>query len=200
MIKNIIFDLGNVILKDYPNIVLDQVKIDKEQYESIKNNFFADWKALDLGLSTLKEHLEKCKFNFKIAPEVEELMLCYYKYRPFNDKVLELIKLLKEKQYKLYILSNNNKEAEKYLTELPIFKNFDGWVFSCDYQLTKPDPKLYNILFETYNLKPEECFFIDDKQTNIEIGKKLGMNGFVLDYKNDGTDALIKQLKIEKIL
>ena len=169
MIKNIIFDLGNVILKDYPNIVLDQVKIDKEQYESIKNNFFTNWKALDLGLSTLKEHLEKCKFNFKIAPEVEELMLCYYKYRPFNDKVLELIKLLKEKQYKLYILSNNNKEAEKYLTE-------------------------------TYNLKPEECFFIDDKQTNIEIGKKLGMNGFVLDYKNDGTDALIKQLKIEKIL
>ena len=200
MIKNIIFDLGNVILKDYPNIVLDQVKIDKEQYESIKSNFFADWKALDLGLSTLKEHLEKCEFNFKIAPEVEKLMLCYYKYRPFNDEVLELIKLLKEKQYKLYILSNNNKEAEKYLTELPIFKNFDGWVFSCDYQLKKPDPKLYNILFETYNLKPEECFFIDDKQTNIEIGKKLGMNGFVLDYKNDGTDALIKQLKIEKIL
>lgn len=200
MIKNIIFDLGNVILKDYPNIVLDQVKIDKEQYESIKSNFFSDWKALDLGLSTLKEHLEKCKFNFKITPEVEALMLCYYKYRPFNDEVLELIKLLKEKQYKLYILSNNNKEAEKYLTGLPIFKNFDGWVFSCDYQLKKPDPKLYNILFETCNLKPEECFFIDDKQTNIEIGKKLGMNGFVLDYKNDGTNALIKQLKIEKIL
>ena len=79
--------------------------------------------------------------------------------------------------------------------ELPDFKAFDGWIFSCDYQIMKPDPKIYNILFETYNLKPEECFFIDDSIKNIEIGSKLGMAGFVLDYENIGIAELRKELK-----
>ena len=195
MIKNIVFDLGNVILKGSPNIVLEQIKIDKKQYESIKNDFFNDWKSLDLGESTLSEQLEKCKFDFEIDSEIEEKLLHYYKYRPFNVEILELIKELKNKGYKIYILSNNNKEAEKYLLEIPDFKAFDGWIFSCDYQIMKPDPKIYNILFETYNLKPEECFFIDDSIKNIEIGSKLGMAGFVLDYENIGIAELRKELK-----
>ena len=195
MIKNIVFDLGNVILKGSPNIVLEQIKIDKKQYESIKNDFFNDWKSLDLGESTLREQLEKCKFDFEIDSEIEEKLLHYYKYRPFNVEILELIKELKNKGYKIYILSNNNKEAEKYLLEIPDFKAFDGWIFSCDYQIMKPDPKIYNILFETYNLKPEECFFIDDSRKNIETGNKLGMAGFVLDYENNGIAELRKELK-----
>lgn len=135
MIKNIVFDLGNVILKGSPNIVLEQIKIDKKQYESIKNDFFNDWKSLDLGESTLREQLEKCKFDFEIDSEIEEKLLHYYKSRPFNVEILELIKELKNKGYKIYILSNNNKEAEKYLLEIPDFKAFDGWIFSCDYQI-----------------------------------------------------------------
>lgn len=195
MIKNIVFDLGNVILKGSPNIVLEQIKIDKKQYESIKNDFFNDWKSLDLGESTLREQLEKCKFDFEIDSEIEEKLLHYYKYRPFNVEILELIKELKNKGYKIYILSNNNKEAEKYLLEIPDFKAFDGWIFSCDYQIMKPDPKIYNILFETYNLKPEECFFIDDSRKNIETGNKLGMAGFVLDCEHNGRAELRKELK-----
>lgn len=195
MIKNIVFDLGNVILKGSPNIVLEQIKIDKKQYESIKNDFFNDWKSLDLGESTLREQLEKCKFDFEIDSEIEEKLLHYYKYRPFNVEILELIKELKNKGYKIYILSNNNKEAEKYLLEIPDFKAFDGWIFSCDYQIMKPDPKIYNILFETYNLKPEECFFIDDSRKNIETGNKLGMAGFVLECEHNGIAELRKELK-----
>lgn len=195
MIKNIVFDLGNVILKGSPNIVLEQIKIDKKQYESIKNDFFNDWKSLDLGESTLREQLEKCKFDFEIDSEIEEKLLHYYKYRSFNVEILELIKELKNKGYKIYILSNNNKEAEKYLLEIPDFKAFDGWIFSCDYQIMKPDPKIYNILFETYNLKPEECFFIDDSRKNIETGNKLGMAGFVLDCEHNGIAELRKELK-----
>lgn len=195
MIKNIVFDLGNVILKGSPNIVLEQIKIDKKQYESIKNDFFNDWKSLDLGESTLREQLEKCKFDFEIDSEIEEKLLHYYKYRPFNVEILELIKELKNKGYKIYILSNNNKEAEKYLLEIPDFKALDGWIFSCDYQIMKPDSKIYNILFETYNLKPEECFFIDDSRKNIETGNKLGMAGFVLDCEHNGIAELRKELK-----
>ena len=198
MIKNIVFDLGNVILKESPNIVLNQIKMDKKQYESIKNNFFKDWKALDLGESTLKEQLDKCKFDFEIDSKIEEKLLHYYKYRPFNTEVLELINDLKGKGYKIYILSNNNKEAEEYLLKLPDFEVFDGWIFSCDYQILKPDSKIYNILFESYNLKPEECFFVDDSKRNVETGEELGMTGFVLDHENNGINEL--RIELEKVL
>ena len=80
MIKNIVFDLGNVILKDKPNIVLNQIKLDKKQYEDINNQFFKNWEALDLGISTLKEQLEKCKFDFEIDSKIEKQMIYYYKY------------------------------------------------------------------------------------------------------------------------
>lgn len=200
MIKNIVFDLGNVILKDKPNIVLNQIKLDKKQYEDINNQFFKNWEALDLGISTLKEQLEKCKFDFEIDSKIEKQMIYYYKYRPINIEILNLIKLLKEKNYKIYILSNNNKEAMEYLMTLPFFKFFDGWVFSCDYHILKPNPKLYNILFKNYNLKPEECYFIDDKKKNVEIGKNLGMKGFVFNYKKNGLNNLLENFKRNNIL
>ena len=54
-------------------------------------------------------------------------------------------------------------------------------------------------LFEAFNIKPEECFFIDDKEENINVAKTLGMKGFTLDIKNQGLDKLIKNLKENNI-
>ena len=58
MIKNIIFDLGNVILKDSPSVVLENSKISYENFQTIKSRFFDNWIELDLGNETLKEHLD----------------------------------------------------------------------------------------------------------------------------------------------
>lgn len=58
MIKNIVFDLGNVILKDSPSVVLENSKISYENFQTIKSRFFDNWIELDLGNETLKEHLD----------------------------------------------------------------------------------------------------------------------------------------------
>ena len=64
MIKNIIFDLGNVILKDNPSIVLENLKeLDKKSCLIIKRKFFNNWNELDLGNETLEEHLENIDIN-----------------------------------------------------------------------------------------------------------------------------------------
>ena len=60
MIKNIVFDLGNVILKDSPSVVLENSKISYENCQIIKSKFFDNWNELDLGNETLKEHLDNC--------------------------------------------------------------------------------------------------------------------------------------------
>ena len=132
MIKNIIFDLGNVILKDNPSIVIENLELSNETYHSIKSKFFDNWNELDLGNETLEEHFNNCGFKFPIDDSVKERLLNYYKYRPFVNEVIELMNNLKSNNYNIFILSNNNKEAYDYLVKLPIFEVVNGWIVSCD--------------------------------------------------------------------
>lgn len=199
MIKNIVFDLGNVILKESPSIVLENTELTKEEIQNIKNKFFANWKELDLGNETLAEHLNKCGLENYINENVKEKILNYYKYRPFNNDIIELMNTLKNKNYNIFILSNNNKEAYKYLQKLPMFKSVDGWIVSCDYHMLKPNKEIYVKLFENFNVKPEECYFIDDKKENIEIGIMLGMNGFRFDGEIQKLDELMDDMRKNNI-
>ena len=197
MIKNIVFDLGNVLLKGSPSIVIENLDIQNEIYQNIKNKFFADWEYLDLGEESIKEHFDNSKLDFDIDKSIREILLNYYKYRPFNNEMIELMNKLKNNNYKTFILSNNNKEAYEYLKQLPIFECIDGWVVSCDYHIVKPKKEIYVRLFEKFNIKPEECYFIDDSKENIEVGMLLGMKGFIF---NNNIEELINNMNQNKIV
>ena len=153
-----------------------------------------------MGIATLEEHWNNCKLNISIDENIKEKILHYYKYRPFNNDLINLMKILKQRNYNIFILSNNNKEAYEYLRKLPIFECVDGWVVSCNYQIVKPNKKIYTKLFEKFNIKPEECYFIDDKEENVKMGKMLGMQGFVINNKNRGLNELIIDLRRNNIL
>ena len=200
MIKNIVFDLGNVILKDRHNVILKDLDLEENKKENIDKVFFENWEGLDLGNSNIEQHFIKCKFDFELEEEIKEKLIHYYKYRPFNDEIVKLIEQLKKEKYNIYILSNNNIDVKNYLIKLPFWKNIDGFVFSCDYKVLKPDLEIYKILFKKYNLIPEECFFIDDKKLNIEAGKILGMNGFVFKDKENGISDLLNELNKNSII
>lgn len=195
MIKNIIFDLGNVLLCDTPSSILNNLDISSETRKIIEDSFFKDFRDLDLGNITLKEHLNNCGLNTILTDEQKEILLNYYKYRAFNNELIELMHRLNDNEYDIYILSNNNKETFTYLKELPIFRCVKGWIMSCDFHLVKPNKELYLKLLNKYNLNAKECFFIDDSTKNIEVAKKLGMNGHIFNYKEEGTEGLIKELK-----
>ena len=199
MIKNIIFDLGNVLLKGSPSIVLENSKLKSNEYQNLRK-FFENWKGLDLGKETLEDHIKQCKFDITLDKEKENLLLNYYKYRPFNNEVFELMDNLKHNGYNIFILSNNNKEAYEYLRKHPMFKCVDGWVVSCNCNVVKPNKEIYLILFKTFNIKPEESYFIDDNIKNIEVAKKLGMKGFVFDNICLKNGKLIEDMKDENII
>lgn len=198
MIKNIVFDLGNVILKGKSSTCISNICENKEEQEILKAFFNSNTQELDLGYITIKDYYEQCNIQKNIKEKYKNKLIEYYKYRSYNEDILELINILKE-NYNIYILSNNNNEVYEYLKTNKKFKNIDGWIISSTYHCVKPDEKIYKILFKEYNIKPEESIFIDDKKENIETSKKLGMDGYVLDYENDGIEKLIQFLKEKNI-
>ena len=114
VIKNIVFDLGGVILRRNPISILDKFDVSREDYKEL-TRFFADGKRLDLGEQTLQEKFIECNFSNDISLKYKDILLNYYEYRDFNLELAEFVKKLKNNNYKLYVLSDNSLEATAYL-------------------------------------------------------------------------------------
>ncbi|MBR3161330.1 MAG: HAD-IA family hydrolase [Bacilli bacterium] len=182
--RNIIFDLGGVILKDKPISILNCLNIDNKRYNLLKI-FFYDWKKLDLGEETLEDKYKQCNFPKEYDDLYKNLLINYYKYREIDMRLINCINKLKNNGYNIYILSDNNKECFEYYKSNSIFKNIDGWTLSCDYHTSKGDGQLFDICIKKFNLNPSECYFIDDKLSNIEEAKKHGINGSTFNTSED---------------
>lgn len=195
-IKNIIFDLGNVILKNKSISVLENMNIDTNTYDELKK-FFNDWSNLDLGKETILEKYHKCNFPSSYDILYKDILINYYKYRDINTKLIELISKLKNNNYNVYILSDNNIESYNYYKNHELFKNIDGWVISSLYGTCKKDGALFDILLIKYNLNSNECYFIDDNIINIEEAKKHGIKGYL--FNEDDIDDLYIDMRKNKI-
>ena len=92
---------------------------------------------------------------------------------------MELAKKLKAQNYNIYVLSNMAKATYAYLKSIEFFKLCDGIVISAYENVKKPDERIFKILLERYNLKAEECLFIDDDDTNRSYitANELGILG-----------------------
>ncbi len=192
MIKNIVFDIGGVIWKGNHSIIFEKTDLNDKEKEELEEKYFKPWLKVDLGEETVVERFSSCTFSFKIDEKTKDKLIHFYKYREFNEEIIKLMHELKDNDYNIYILSNNNKESIKYLKSLNKLNFLNGWILSCDVHEMKPGKEIYEILFDKYNLKPSECYFIDDKGKNIKEGKNLGMYGFV--FKDD-IHELINDMK-----
>ena len=178
--KNIIFDLGSVILMNHSNSILNKLNLNDNEYNELLR-FFENFQDADLGYESLGEKFDKCNFSNELY-KYKDLIIKYYKIRDINNDLIQLIKKLKH-NYKVYILTVNNKEAVEYYKNK--FNFIDGFVASCDYHVLKEDGKLFEILLGKYNLNPNDCYFVDDKIENVLAGEKLGIKGFVFDETKD---------------
>lgn len=73
----------------------------------------------------------------------------------------------------------------------------DGAIFSYEHKLMKPDERIYKLLLEKYNLKSDECVFIDDRVENIDSGKRLGIHGIVFENYEQASKELEQLLFME---
>jgi len=178
MIKNIIFDFGNVFIEWNPRRIFRQIIPEKEMDNFMQTVWRDEWNGnLDGGMSFEEnERILLAKY-----PHHKEYILYFLQhwYDSLNEEYTDSVALLADVQragYATYGLSNWPAETFPPTMEAhPFFKTLKGIVLSGYEKVCKPDPKIYQILLERYRLVPEECVFIDDRQENLDTAQQLGI-------------------------
>lgn len=196
MIKNIIFDYGNVLVDWNPAyLFLPVFGGDEEKCRYFTNNVCnREWfTRIDQG-----ESMDVCVAELQKAyPEYADV-IALFRDRWFDmcsgdiPGMLEIIQDLKNQGVGVYGLTN--WPAETFAEARRRFKtlaSIDNYVVSSAVRLAKPQPEIFRLLLSKYNLKPEECVFIDDRVDNVNAAKALGIIGIVYP---GSADALRKEL------
>ncbi|PNR96315.1 HAD family hydrolase [Petrotoga olearia] len=183
--RNIVFDLGNVLFKFDPEEILDDLFKDPLIKRKLKEAVFTTiiWKELDRGTLSFEE--AKKIFNEKNPDLKEEINILLKEWKNYLHPITENIEILPKlkENNKLFILSNFHEDAFNYIREkYSFFDIFDGMVISYKEKLLKPEKEIYQLLLNRFNLKPEETIFVDDIVENIQAAEELGIKGIL--YKD----------------
>ena len=183
MKKTVIFDLGGVLVDWNPRYFYRSVFNDDARMEDFLSTCCnSEWiVAMDAGL-TAKENIARGQ---KACPKYAKELALYDEgwYSMFGGAIegtVEILKNLKRAGTPLYALTNWSAEKFPWAKEnFPFFNLFDGIVVSGEEKIIKPNPEIYKRLLNRYNLKAENCIFIDDSPANVAAARALGMEGIV---------------------
>lgn len=201
MIKNIVFDIGNVILNFNIDEVLNKYTPDKKFRKFIKENIInsPEW----LGYALIDTGYVKVEDAIKIICDrtnhvndfiVKDFWTTYINYAFIDNRVLDLLSKLKAKGYKIYLLSNINPYTYDFIKENSnLFTIVDGYVLSYQIHMVKPYRGIYEELLKKYSLIPNETLFIDDNVRNIKTALSLKIKG--IRVRPDNYDDLVNKLK-----
>ena len=196
MIKQILFDMGQVLLVFDRQLFLNRLDVTEEEKQLLLREVFlsVEWVQMDRGIKNEKTALEcMCR---RLPPHLhaaaEELVCRWDQPILPVEGMYELVQELKEAGYGIYLLSNASIRQHVYWPRLPVSSLFDGKIISADHGFIKPQPEIYDICLNAFGLKPEECFFIDDVPGNIEGALCRGIAGTVF---HGDVQLLRRQLK-----
>lgn len=183
MIKNIVFDVGFVLLGYRWKELIREFTQDEERVERIfgymKDDPEGQWKEYDRGMVTVEDVI--AAFVRKYPEEAESLSWLFHQMDRMHvarPAVWEKLHQLKEAGYRIYLLSNYAEDMFAIHTKDASFmEDLDGMMVSYMIHVNKPDPAIYQALCDRYQLKPEECVFFDDRLENIQAAVAFGMSG-----------------------
>ena len=199
MIRNVIFDIGLVLIRfdwdAYMRMLFDDADTRRAVTAAMWQN--PDWNELDRGVLTLDEVLALFTENApEYADAIREALMRLGEAPEKQPYAIPWIEALKAKGYRVYYLSNYfeylMQEAPQVLDFLP---HTDGGVFSCHEKITKPDPEIYRRLCARFSLRPEECVFLDDTQANVDAARAYGMQAIRFENYEQANAALLELLQ-----
>ena len=187
MIKNVIFDMGNVLLDYNPHYALEKYVDDESDRQFLYKELFLgpEWEKADLGLIRDEDRypLVALRVPKRLHPALQLLVEHWYECMVPLPGAQRFVQDCKEAGYRIFILSNASDKFYEYFPNFCPLEAFDGYVVSCDVHATKPRPRIYRYLLNRYSLNPSECLFIDDLQRNVDGAKAFGMEA--IQFQND---------------
>jgi glucose-1-phosphatase len=196
MIKNIIFDLGNVLISFNPSEYFDKNKYPGTIKAKILADIFwsKEWLLLDNGEITTMEAIESISNRSTLnKDEIAHIFNLRTDIIFPLDSNVKLLPELKKQGFRLYYLSNFPLDIfDEVKDGYYFFRYFDGGLISAAVKSSKPKNLIYEILLEKYLLKAEECLYIDDIEINVKTAESLGMKGIF----TGGSPEISKEIKV----
>ena len=178
MIKLIAFDYGGVIKineRSLSSDICDYLKIDKEDW---KKEYFLVNHLANVKNISFRDVFILVASKFDNSDETKKYILDLVESNKnkwhLNDELINMIKDLKRKNYKIALLSNNSTELRQKLKENEIIDIFDEVIISAEVGFQKPQPEIFDILFKKLEADPSEVIFVDDTLRSLENSDKIG--------------------------
>jgi putative hydrolase of the HAD superfamily len=178
-VRNVVMDLGGVMLEWNPDHLLTRFEPDRELRGQLRARIFGhDWHLFDRGRLTEGELIERLmlctgqtrELLIEIVAAVRESLL-------EKPETVKFVRALRQRGFDIYCLSNMPGPVYEHLRRRHTFWDvFRGVVISGESQMMKPEPEIYLHLLERFGLKPAECVFIDDLQANVDAAKGVGLH------------------------
>lgn len=186
MIRQVVFDMGNVLVHYRPRRLVQLVGAAEEDQPLLLREVFGsvEWVRLDRGCMESEEAIAamSARLPRRLHPAARTLVEGWWKLELAPVEGMEaLVGEVKALGLGVYLLSNATVHLPEYFDQIPGSQYFDGRVVSADWKLLKPQPEIYRTLLREYGLRPEECFFVDDLNVNVEGACHVGMTGAVFD-------------------
>lgn len=195
-IKNIIFDIGNVLTRFcweefFTGFGYDEKMVERIGAATVRT---PDWNEIDRGVLSDEEVLERF---IKNDPGLEEILrkslANLHGIVVKVDYAIPWIKELKAAGYHCYYLSNFSRKAHKECADaLDFIEYMDGGILSYIDQVTKPEPEIYKLLLDRYQIKAEESVFLDDTERNLPTAREFGIRTILFKDREQAVEELRK--------
>ncbi len=194
-IKNLIFDVGGVLIDYRWEDMLADYGLDEQTAQKVGTTIFEDekWSEFDAGRITSKDLVAYYQVTYPDIAVHMQYMLEHGELMHVKlPKVWAEIKRLHESGYGCYYLSNYSEQLFRiHTSDCWVMQEMDGGVVSYEIKAIKPDRQIYETLLRKYDLQAEECLFFDDRPVNVEAAIQCGMQASVVR----DTESFIEQLR-----
>ena len=200
MIKNLVFDFGNVLI-EWNSAKILAAFVKEEDRKRVKAAIFDSglWAQTDTGQLTLEVAIQAAQtlLDSSYSATVEAIFTHWYEtvdvYHQLQEKIFEWAQL----GYGIYILSTTSEifYAVENAGLLPMTKVLTGKILSYEVGFAKPDKSIYQKLLTQYALHANQCVFIDDLQINLDAAKSLGFETILATSEQQNIIAIEELLK-----
>lgn len=185
MIRNIVFDMGEVLLHYDPMKTCNRLASTPQEAQAVFRALFRapEWeKEYDGGMISEEDMLRIAQSRLSSPARREAARHIFAEYHqdalsPFPGMEQVMLEL-RRRGFGLYLLSNTSERFHRFKHLIPQIEAMDGILLSCEEKLLKPDARIFWLLHSRFGLELSECLFVDDRLVNVEGAQAVGMEGY----------------------